>query len=77
MAISICATAWKDGKVEQWNNGQNRITFVSGSRVLGSILTIYPWMFLKWILSFFNEVKQKPNIPSFPGPDLIYSAVFL
>jgi len=27
-------TAWKDGIVEQWNNGQNRNISISGSRVL-------------------------------------------
>jgi len=37
---------WNDGMLESWNNGQKRITSVFGSRLLGSIFTFLPSMFI-------------------------------
>jgi hypothetical protein len=39
--ILLMPPTWKDGIVEQWNNGQNQIASLLGLWVLGSILTIF------------------------------------
>jgi len=56
---------WNDGMLEQWNNGQKRITSVSGSRFLGSIFkssvdvfSIHG-LFIPGTVLFFNQMEHQ------------------
>jgi hypothetical protein len=42
MASFFMPATWNNGMLEQWNNGQKRITSVFGLRVLGSIFSVSP-----------------------------------